>query len=71
MTTTWKKAGLVLILDKGNAAGMNAENDLLPVTETMYAAGLIPGGEFNGLLTCSVWVYYIDQLFLHVLVSII
>jgi hypothetical protein len=54
---------------------MNAENDLLPITETMYAAGLILGGELNGLLICSVWVYYIDQLFiacasLHYLVNV-
>ncbi|OCK97107.1 uncharacterized protein K441DRAFT_704213 [Cenococcum geophilum 1.58] len=59
LTTTW-----------GNAVEMNAEDDLLPITETMYAAGLIPGGDFNGLLICSVWLYYINQL-LYVLVSII
>lgn len=70
MTTTWEKAGLVPIPEKGNAAGMNAENDLLPITETMYAAGLIPGGEFNGLI-CSVWLYYIDKLLLHAPVFII
>lgn len=68
---TWKGARLVPIPEKGNAAGMNAENDLLPITETMYAAGLIPGGEFNGLLICSVWLYYIDQLLLHAPVFII
>ena len=55
--------------EKGNAAGMNAD-DLLPITETMYAAGLIPGDDFNDLI-CSVWLYYIDRLLLHVLVSII
>lgn len=43
LETTWEKARLVPIPEKGNAAGMNAENDLLPITETMYAAGLIPG----------------------------
>ena len=65
------KAELVPIPEKGNAAGMNAEGDLLLIAETMYAVGMIPGGEFNGLLMCSVWLYYIDQLLLHVLVSII
>jgi len=70
LTTTWVKAGLVPIPEKGNAVEMNAEDDLLPITETMYAAGLIPGGDFNGLLICSVWLYYINQL-LYVLVSII
>lgn len=62
LTTTWVKAGLVPIPEKGNAVEMNAEDDLLPITETMYAAGLIPGGDFNGLLICSVWLYYINQL---------
>lgn len=71
LTTTWEKAGLVLIPEKGNAAGVNAEDDLLSITETMYAAGLISGGEFNDLPIYSVWLYYIDQLLLHVLVSII
>ena len=70
LTTTWEKAGLVPIPEKGNAAGMNAEGDLPPITETMYAAGLISGGEFNDLM-CSVWLYYINQLLLHALVSII
>ena len=70
LTTTWEKAGLVPIPEKGNAAGMNAEDDLLPITETMYAAGMIPGGGFSDLM-CSVLLYYIDQLLLLVLVSII
>ena len=70
LTMTWDKAGLVLIPERGNAAGMNAEDDLLPITKTMYAAGLIPGGEFNDLM-CGVLLYYIDQLLLLVLVSII
>lgn len=70
LTTTWEKAGLVPIPEKENAAGINAEDDLLPITETMYAAGLIPGGEFNYLM-CSVLLYYIDQLLLHMLVFII
>ena len=71
LTTTWEKAGLMPIPEKGNAARMKAEDDLLPITETMYAARLIPGGEFNGLPMCSVLLYYIDQLLLLVLVSII
>ena len=71
LTTTWEKVGLVPIPKKGNAAGTNAEDDLLPITETTYAAVLIPGGEFNDLLMCSVLLYYIDQLLLLVLVSII
>ncbi|KAF2187064.1 hypothetical protein K469DRAFT_738270 [Zopfia rhizophila CBS 207.26] len=40
---TWEDAGVVPEPAKENVRGMNAEDDLLPITEVMYAAALIPG----------------------------
>ncbi|OCL07095.1 hypothetical protein AOQ84DRAFT_365258 [Glonium stellatum] len=50
LTKTWEEARLVPIPEKSNTAGMNAEDDLLPITETMYAACLIPGAFQKGFL---------------------
>lgn len=45
VVTAWENAGLVPEMKAKNEAGLNAEEDLLPITNVMYAAALIPGGE--------------------------
>ncbi|KAJ9646616.1 hypothetical protein H2199_002665 [Coniosporium tulheliwenetii] len=51
ITRAWEKAGVVPTPDgNSGAAGMNAEDDLLPITLVMYAAALIPGAFRKGYL---------------------
>lgn len=49
ITGAWERAGVVPTPDESGAAGMNAEDELVPITLVMYAAALIPGGECDVL----------------------
>ncbi|EON61868.1 hypothetical protein W97_01086 [Coniosporium apollinis CBS 100218] len=50
ITGAWERAGVVPTPDGSGAAGMNAEDELVPITLVMYAAALIPGAFRKGYL---------------------